>query len=110
MPQFDGLGLTDAQQHLATVVFIVALGVLFAWSQWKGLRDKPPVAKNFAFTGQLTDLQPVRDLVNVAKELLAQVGRIADSLEEEAERRQRDRDGDDAVDRRNRGRKPPTTP
>jgi hypothetical protein len=124
MPTFDGLGLTPQQLTAAMWVFGIATALLYAWSRWKGSReaDKQPAAREYSITGQFSDMQPVKELAEIAKALLAQVSRIASALEEETERRQRQREADDAaarrdrerdvdeaVDRRNRGRKPPAS-
>jgi hypothetical protein len=124
MPSFEGLGFTPLQTTVAGAVFAAVMAALWAWSWWRGRTESPqkPTVRNYAFTGQLTDLQPVKELVEVAAALLVQVSRIATTLEEETTRRERERDADeaaarrererdvnDAVDRRNRGRKPPAS-
>lgn len=80
MPQFDGLGLTQAQQNLATLVFVIVLGALFAWSWWKGQRE-PRVTKEFAFSGALTDTQPFRDLAEQFKDIAPRLSAVVTVVE-----------------------------
>ena len=119
MPPFDGLGLTPQQQAVASWIFIGALAILYAWSRWKGSReaDKQPATREYSITGQFSDMQPVRELVTAVSGLLAQMSqlavqmtRIAALLEEEVERRQRERDADEAAARRSRQPKPRQQP
>jgi hypothetical protein len=112
MPTFDGLGLTPQQLTAAMWVFGIATALLYAWSRWKGSReaDKQPAAREYSITGQFSDMQPVRELVTAVSGLLVQMTRIAALLEEEVERRQRERDADEAAARRSRQPKPRQQP
>jgi hypothetical protein len=57
MPSFDGLGLTAAQSQLAGFVFLISLGVFWAWNSIKGRNEKPekPIVQiNGEFADQST--------------------------------------------------------
>jgi hypothetical protein len=65
MPSFDGLGLSPWQISFATIVFIAATAILSAWATRQGRTEtvEKPVVRNYAFNGQLTDMGPVRELI-----------------------------------------------
>jgi hypothetical protein len=61
MPSFEFLG--PWQGSLATVVFVIAVGVLSAWATRKGKTETPdqPAIRNYAF-GQFADMSMVKAL------------------------------------------------
>jgi hypothetical protein len=60
---------------LAIVVFVIASTLLAAWSSRRGARepdDHEPKVREFAVTGQLADMGPIRELVEQAGLLVQQ--------------------------------------
>lgn len=128
MDQFSGL--EPQQQAIAGIAFLIAMGVLAAWSKFRGHREGPPKPKvqEFAVAGQLADMGPVKELVeqtgllfqqqvrtnihleaNATKqgetaaalhELAVQVGRLADAYETQMAAERNEAEIEEEVQRR----------
>ena len=98
---------------LAIVVFVIGSSLLAAWSSRRGARepdDQQPKVREFAVTGQLADMGPVRQLIEDAGLLIQQqvktnvlLERLSVSLEKaigewQAAREEADRE--DEIERR----------
>jgi len=62
-------------QWVGGIAFAIAIGVLAAWSKFFGKKEGPaqPKVQEFAMTGQLADMGPV-------KELIGSVGLVAQQM------------------------------
>lgn len=126
MPAIEGLD--PNLQWLLTTVFVIAVGVFTAWSHVRGKSIPKPRAAEFSMSGQLSDMGPVKELVEqtgllvqqqvrtnmhleahtkkqgqtaLALHALArQVGRLADAYEAQITADRNDAEIEDEVDRR----------
>lgn len=73
MDWFSNIGVPGEYQGLATLIFIIAAAVFAAYSRTIGKQQGPvqPKVREFHATGQLADMGPIRELVEVMG-LLAQ--------------------------------------
>jgi hypothetical protein len=107
-------------QWLGGAAFAIAIAVLAAWSKVFGKKEGPTGAKvqEFAVSGQLADMGPVKELVETAGLLMQQqvrtnmhleavaaaLTKFADTYTHRVEDEQREREIADEVDRRLRQR------
>ena len=122
-------GLDPSFQAIGTLIFVV---IIAAYSAFSYITGRKPTAKTetkeFAVTGQLADMGPVKELIEqtglVAQQLIRQnialeanakaqeatakaLGRFAELYEHRVEDEQREREIADEVDRRLRQRNTP---
>ena len=107
-------------QWVGGVAFAIAIGVLAAWSKVFGKKEGPPAPKvqEFAVSGQLADMGPVKELIESVGLLVQQqvrtnihleaaaaaLTKFAHTYEHRMEDEQREREIADEVDRRLRER------
>lgn len=120
MDWLNELGLSPQLQALATVAFVIALGVFAAYSRTIGKKEGPaqPKVQEFALSGQLADMGPVKELVENVGLLIQQqvrtnmhleatskaLTKFAELYEHRVEDEQREKEIADEVDRRLRQR------
>lgn len=70
------LGVSPEYQWLATAAGAIAVGILAAWGRWRGKAEgvPKPVVTEFAMTGAIADMKPIRDLVEEVRELSSKIG------------------------------------
>ncbi len=79
MPVIEGLD--PNLQWLLTTVFLVAVGVFTAWSHVRGRAAPKPKAAEFSMSGELSDMGPVKELVEKTGLLVQQQVRTNMHLE-----------------------------
>lgn len=69
------IGVSPEYQWIATVAGAIAVGILAAWGRWRGKAEGPPkpVVTEFAMTGAISDMKPVRDLVDAVLKLVDKI-------------------------------------
>ena len=82
MPVIEGLD--PNLQWLLTTAFVIAVGVFTAWSHVKGRAQPRPKQAEFAMTGELADMGPVRELVEQCGLLVQQMVRANIAQEQTA--------------------------
>ena len=108
-------------QWIGGLAFTVAVAVLAAWSRFSGKKQGPeqPKIQEFALSGQLADMGPVKELIEGVGLLVQQMvranmhaektadalTRFAELYEHRMEDEQREKEIADEVDRRLRERK-----
>lgn len=90
MDWLSDLGLSPQLQTLATVAFVIALAVFAAYSRTIGKKEGPaqPKVQEFALSGQLADMGPVKELLEQAGLLFQQQVRTNIHLEASAKAQQ----------------------
>lgn len=129
MDFLNDLGLSPQLQAFATVAFVIALAVFAAYSRTIGKKEGPPQPKvqEFAVSGQLADMGPVKELIEQTGLLIQQliranihaeanakaqeatakaITRFAELYEHRVEDEQREKEIADEVDRRLRQQSP----
>lgn len=118
MEQFSGL--SPQHQAIAGIAFLIACGVFAAWSRVFGKKEGAPQPKvqEFALSGQLADMGPVKELIEGVGLLMQQqvrtnmhleataeaLTKFAKLYEHRVEDEQREKEIADEVDRRLRQR------
>lgn len=74
-------GLDPSLQAIGTAIFMVAVAVFSAFSYVKGKKPPTETTKEFAVSGQLADMGPVKELVEQAGLLFQQQVRTNMQLE-----------------------------
>lgn len=113
-------GLPAEWQTVATVVFAIGAGIFAAWSKIFGKKQGPetPKVQEFALSGQLADMGPVKELIEGVGLLMQQqvrtnmhletaanaLTKFAETYEHRMEDEQREKEIADEVDRRLRQR------
>lgn len=111
MPTIEGLD--PSLQAIGTAIFMVAVAVFSAFSYVKGRKPATETTKEFAVTGQLADMGPVKELMeqvgllvqqqirtNIHAEATARaLSRLGDILERQLEEQRREKEIAEEVQR-----------
>lgn len=106
-------GLDPSLQAIGTAIFMVAVAVFSAFSYVRGQKPKTETTKEFAVTGQLADMGPVKELMehvgllvqqqiraNIHGEATAKaLTRLGDILEHQLEEQRREKEIAEEVQR-----------